>query len=138
MENIAMKEIMSFLKENVSGYLATVDNGIPRVRPFGLILEENRKFYFCTNSLKQVYKQLLEVPLIEYAVTSREMVTIRISGKIAFCEDIEIKERVLNVYDSIKSGYKTAENPIFKVFYIEHGTVTVADFSGQPPKLIIF
>jgi len=138
MKNIKMTEIMKFLKENASGYLAAVDNGIPRVRPFGFILEEDGKLYFCTNSLKHVYKQLLEVSLVEYAVTSKEMVTVRISGEIFFCEDIKTKEKVLNVYDSIKSGYKTAENPIFKVFYMEHGTANVSDFSGQPPKIVSF
>jgi len=138
MEEIVMKEIVKLLRENASGFLATVDNGRPRVRPFGFMMEEGGKLYFCTNSLKDVYKQLLLVPFVEYAATSKEMVTIRVSGEIMFCDDIEIKEKVLNVYDTVKSGYEKAENPIFKVFYIEHGSAVVADFSGQPPKKLIF
>lgn len=34
----------------------------------------------------------------------------------------------------VKSIYKTAENPIFVVFYIADGEATIADFSGAPPK----
>lgn len=133
-----MEEILKLLKENPNGFLSTVDNGRPRVRPFGFILEEGGKLYFCTNSLKEVYKQLLEVPYVEYAVMSKDMITLRVSGEIKFTEDLAMKEKILNVFEPIKNGYKTADNPIFKVFYIEHGTATIADFSGNPPKKIEF
>ena len=33
----------------------------------------------------------------------------------------------------IKSQYKTADNPIFKVFYLENPHGTIADFSGKEP-----
>ncbi|WP_238883386.1 pyridoxamine 5'-phosphate oxidase family protein [Clostridium sp. YIM B02551] len=133
-----MEEVLKLLKENPNGFLATVDSGNPRVRPFGFILEEEGKLYFCTNSLKEVYKQLLEVPYVEYSIISKDMITLRVSGEIRFTEDLGMKEKILNVFEPIKKGYKTADNPIFKVFYIEHGTATIADFSGNPPKKIEF
>jgi uncharacterized pyridoxamine 5'-phosphate oxidase family protein len=133
-----MEEILKILKENANGFLATVDNGKPRVRPFGFILEDEGKLYFCTNSMKDVYKQLLSIPFIEYSVTTKEMKTLRISGEIKFCEEFDKKEKVLNVYEPIKLGYKSADNPIFKVFYIEHGVATISDFSGQPPIRLEF
>jgi uncharacterized pyridoxamine 5'-phosphate oxidase family protein len=127
-----MEEILLILKENANGFLATVDDGKPRVRPFGFILDDENKLYFCTNSMKNVYKQLLLIPFIEFSVTTKEMKTLRISGEIKFCEDIAIKDRVLNVYEPIKQGYKTADNPIFQVFYMEHGEAIISDFPGQP------
>jgi uncharacterized pyridoxamine 5'-phosphate oxidase family protein len=133
-----MEELLKLLKENPNGVLATVDNGKPRVRPFGFIMEEEGKFYFCTNSLKEVYKQLMEVPYIEYAVITKDMVTIRISGEISFCDDLIIKDKVLNVHEPVKLGYKSADNPIFKVFYMEHGSATISDLSGKLPKKIEF
>lgn len=133
-----MEEVLRLLKENVSGFLATVDEGKPRVRPFGLMLEEEGKLYFCTNSKKEVYRQLLALPYVEYSVISKEMITIRVAGEIKFCEDIEKKEKVLNVHEPVKLGYKSADNPIFKVFYIEHGTAIISDFSGRSPKKIDF
>lgn len=131
-------KILTILKENPNGYLATLEYDKPRVRPFGLILEEKGKLYFCTNSKKEVYKQLVLSPYIEYACTTKDFVTIRISGKIFFCEDYEMKEKVLNVYETVKAGYKSADNPIFKVFYLKHGCITISDFSSQVPKLIYF
>jgi uncharacterized pyridoxamine 5'-phosphate oxidase family protein len=133
-----MEEILELLKENPHGFLATVDEGKPRVRPFGFMFEEDKKFYFCTNSKKEVYKQLLEVRYVEYSITSKDMVTLRLSGKIKFCEDIDKKEKALNAHEPVKRGYKSADNPIFKVFCIEHGTAIISDFLGQPPKKIEF
>lgn len=133
-----MKELIKLLKENVNGYLATVDEGKPRVRPFGFMLEDEGKLYFCTNSMKEVYRQMIVTPYVEYSVTTKDMVTVRVRGEIKFCEDIGIKSKVLNVYEPVRIGYKSPDNPIFKVFYIEHGIATISDFSGMPPKKIEF
>jgi uncharacterized pyridoxamine 5'-phosphate oxidase family protein len=133
-----MEEVVKLLNENQYGYLATVDNGKPRVRPFGFMFAEEGKLYFCTNSKKEVYRQLNAVPEVEYSVTSKEMVTVRISGQVTFCEDLDKKEKALTASELVKRAYQTADNPIFKVFYIEHGTATVSDFSGRPPKRVEF
>lgn len=133
-----MEGVLRSLKENPNGFLATVDEGKPRIRPFGFMLVEEGKLYFCTNSKKEVYKQLLTLPYVEYSATSKEMITVRVSGEIKFCEDVEKKEKVLNVYESVKLGYKSADNPIFKMFYMEHSTATISDFSGKPPMKISF
>lgn len=133
-----MEEIIKLLKENQYGFLATVDNGKPRVRPFGFMFEEGGKLYFCTNSTKDVYKQLNALPYIEYSGTSKDMVTVRVSGEVIFCDDIDKKEKALNASEMVKRIYKSADNPIFKVFYIEHGTATILDFSGQLPRKVEF
>jgi uncharacterized pyridoxamine 5'-phosphate oxidase family protein len=53
-----MEKVLKLLKENANGFLATVDNGRPRVRPFGFILEDEGKLYFCTNSMKNGDKKI--------------------------------------------------------------------------------
>lgn len=138
MENLTMQNAILFLNENPNGFLATIENGKPKVRPMGFMMGENEMLYFNTNSLKDVYKQLMENPFIEYASVSKDMVTVRISGEVQFCEDLRIKEKVLNINEAVKQGYKTAQNPIYKVFYLKHGFITVSDFSGQPAKTMNF
>lgn len=133
-----MNEVIKLLRECPYGSLATIDSGKPRVRPFGFMFEEEGRLYFCTNSNKNVYRQLNEFPHVEYSVTSKDMVTARISGEISFCEDSDKKEKALNASELVKSIYKTADNPIFKVFYLEHGNATLSDFSGRLPKEISF
>ena len=133
-----MEQVLNLLKEDGYGFLATVDNGKPRVRPFGFMFEEEGKLYFCTNNQKDVYKQLMVLPYIEYSRTSKDMVTVRISGNVTFTQDIDKKEKALDSSELVRRGYKSADNPIFEVFYIEHGTATISDFSGNPPRELEF
>lgn len=133
-----MKEVVKFLNDNQYGFLATVDNGRPRARPFGFMFEEDGKLYFCTNNQKDVYKQLTACPLIEYSVTSKDMVTLRITGKVEFDEDRGKKEKALEASPLVRQIYKSPDNPIFKVFFLEHGACTFADFSGNPPRRMEF
>ena len=43
-----MNKAMQFLKDNKTFYLATVQDGQPRVRPFGAVAEFEGKLYICT------------------------------------------------------------------------------------------
>lgn len=133
-----MQQVIELLRTNQYGFLATVDEGRPRVRPFGFMFEEGGCLYFCTNSTKDVYKQLLACPQVEYAATSPQMVTVRITGEAVFTEDMDKKEKAIAANEMVRRMYKTADNPIFKVFCIEHGTALVSDFSGKPPRTITF
>lgn len=133
-----MKEVTKLLTENPMGFLATVENGEPRVRPWGFMFEENGKFYFCTNNTKDVYRQLQASPSIEFSSVSGTFVWVRLRGKVTFTEDIRIKEKILASNDLVKSIYQSADNPIFKAFYIEHGLAIISDFSGLPPRQFTF
>lgn len=133
-----MNEIKNFLENNFSGALATVDSGKPRVRPWGFMFEDDGKFYFCTANTKEVYKQLMKNAFVEFTSTSKEMVTVRLAGEAVFTKDPGIKQRVLEKQPMVKNIYQSADNPIFEVFYIEHGEAIVSDFSGQPPRKISF
>lgn len=133
-----MKEVALFLTENPMGCLATVENGEPRVRPWGFMYEENGKFYFCTNNTKEAFRQLTQTPFVEFSSVDKSMTWVRLRGSITFTDDKKVKEKILNGNALVKSIYQTPDNPIFKAFYMEHGTAVVADFSGRPPKPFIF
>jgi uncharacterized pyridoxamine 5'-phosphate oxidase family protein len=133
-----MQEIVKFLNQNTSGAFATVYNGKPSVRPWGFMMWKDEKFFFCTANTKDVYKQMKKNPFVEFTSTSKEMVTVRISGKAVFTDDINIKKEVLDSSPMVKGLYKSAENPVFEVFYIDHGKAVMSDFSGQPPRVFEF
>ncbi len=131
-----MEELMNFLKENPLGFLGTVDNGKPKVRPFGFMLREKEKMYFCTGAFKDVYRQLQESPFIEFSCMAKDCSKwLRMNGEIKFSNDMMIKEKILNSQPLVKSIYKTTDNPDFSIFFIENGNASLWDFSGNPPKL---
>lgn len=133
-----MEQATKILKECGYGNLATIEDGKPRVRPFGFMFEEGGKYYLCTASNKDVYKQLVSIPYVEYSATTKEMLTVRIRGSIKFTEDMNMKEKALESSDLVKLIYKTADNPIFKVFYIEPEEIIIATLDGEPPKIYKF
>lgn len=131
---IIMDEVAKFLKENPVQYLATVGrDGRPKCRPFMFSGELGGKLWFCTNSTKEVYKDMQENPFIEVCTSSPSWAWIRISGEAAFENNMEAKEMSLQI-PSVKSIYKEPSNPIFEVFYLKDARAVIADFSGDPPK----
>lgn len=129
-----MENVVKFLNENPNGFLATVEDGRARVRPFQYMLEHDGAIYFCTANTKEVYKQLRKNSEIEYSSMSPQFQWIRISGIAEFENNIEVKEKILAKNELVKSIYKSADNPVFEVFYIKEGKAVIADFSGNPPK----
>lgn len=129
-----MNEVVKFLEENPIQYLATVGlDGKSKVRPVMFYFEREGQLYFCTSNQKPVYKEIKNSPYIELTTASPEFVWIRISGKVVFSDDIEIKKAIIEKSEIVKSIYQTADNPTLEAFYIE-GKATIADFSGELPK----
>ena len=60
-----MKEVYDFLKSCGTYYLATDDNGQPRVRPFGTVDLFDGGLYIQTGKVKDVARQIFANPKVE-------------------------------------------------------------------------
>lgn len=130
-----MNEAVKFLTENPVGYLATVDEeGNPKVRPFQFMFEESGKIYFCTSNQKDVYNQIKNKPTIEFSIMSKGMAWIRLKGNVIFSNNMDIKTKIIDTNNLVRSIYQTPSNPVFEIFYLDNAEATIADFSGNPPK----
>lgn len=129
-----MNDVIKFLNENPLIYLATEGlDGNAKVRPILYYFEENNKPYFCTSNKKPMYKELEKNPNCEITTATAEFVWIRISGKVEFTSNLELKQKVIESNELVKTLYQSGDNPEFEVFTIS-GDATIADFSGNPPK----
>lgn len=133
-----MEQIIEVLKNTNTGALSTCVDNEPYVRPQHIHYIENNTFYFTTANIKQAYKQLKSNPVIEFMVTTDKFETVRLHGKIKFVTTLEMKQKVLDNAPLVKKGYKTADNPVYEVFYMESGLATFSDFSGKPSRTIEF
>lgn len=136
-----MSEVLSILQDpSAMAYLATVDNGKPRVRPWGTayLSEETGRMYFSTSSTKAVYQQLLDVPYVEYSKTTAANAWIRVSGEIRFDDDPKIKEVIFQHEPGLAHIYKSPDNPVFKLFYLDQAAVTVDDYTPNPQRVYEF
>lgn len=89
-----MKEVAEFLQKCRVFYVATVEDGQPRVRPFGAHIYQDGKLYFMTSSNKSVYKQLVENPRLEIC-SYVDGEWIRLSGEAEFLDDAVLKKEFL-------------------------------------------
>ncbi len=129
-----MNEVVKFLQENPVQYLATVGrDGRAKCRPFMFAGEMDGRLWLCTNSTKDVYKDMQANPNIEISVSSPAYAWIRLSGRAVFEDNLSAKEMCIR-NPIVKSQYQTADNPIFEVFYLADAHAVIADFSGNPPQ----
>lgn len=130
-----MEIIVRFLQENPVQFLATIGmDGKPKVRPFRFMLQEDDRLWFCTSNRKDVYNELKTHPFIELSVASPEEAWLRLAGEAVFENNLTVKKRIFETNESVRSQYRTVDNPVFEVFYLDHAVATIAAFTGLPPK----
>ena len=129
-----MNEILKFLTDNSIFYIATVDGNIPKVRPFGFVMDFEGKLYFGTSNQKQVYKQLKANPHFEVSTTSKTGEWLRLKGKAVFNTNQKTKQAALDAMPSLSKIY-SVEDSIFEVFYIEEAEATFNDMKGSSRKI---
>lgn len=125
-----MKEIYDFLKKCGTYYLATVEEGKPRVRPFGTIEIFEDKLYIQTGKVKEVSKQIQTNPYGEICAFDGTQ-WLRLSGRLVRDERIEAKKHMLDNYPELKAMY-SAEDDNTEVLYFEDATATFYSFSEAP------
>jgi uncharacterized pyridoxamine 5'-phosphate oxidase family protein len=114
-----MEKEKEFLAKSKVCFLATIDEDKPRCRAFGFMLAEGSKFYFCTSKEKAVYKQLVKNPYIELCSMASDMSTLRLSGKVVFDDDANMKKKIMEGNPIVKSIYESPDNPVFEIFYLD-------------------
>ena len=78
------EEIMEFLKENPTFYLATVEGYLPRVRPIGFAMWYNDHLCIGLGKHKAAYKQLLDNTNLEICAANDRGEWMRIQGTANF------------------------------------------------------
>ena len=127
-----MNDILQFLRDNPTFYIATMDGDQPRVRPFGAITEFEGKLYLVTANNKNVYKQLKANPKFELSITAANgMDWIRIEAKAEFDSRKEVKVKMLADNSNLEGLYSPDDN-IMEVFYMKDAVATFYSFTAEP------
>lgn len=131
-----MDELLKFLEKNPVFYLATDDNGQPRVRPFRFHMIFNDKFYMVTALPKKVCKQMEKNPKIEFCSMAPDTHFVRVSGEVVFDNDnMDAKKKVFEVMPDLLKMYGSAENPAMSVFYLKDMHATIASLTEKEREL---
>ncbi|MBD7912139.1 pyridoxamine 5'-phosphate oxidase family protein [Clostridium cibarium] len=130
-----MDKVINFLKENSTFYFATVEEGKPRVRPFGFFMDYEGKLYFGMGDHKASYKQLLENPNFEVSTTSANGEWIRIKGTAVFDKSEKALEAAFNTMPSLRKIYNEETGLNMAIFYVENGDAEIAGFDESFEKI---
>jgi uncharacterized pyridoxamine 5'-phosphate oxidase family protein len=123
-----MEEILKFLQDSETFYLATVESDQPRVRPMGFVMLYEGKLSFCTSNKKAMFRQMKNNPKVEICA-SKDGKWLRISGKVVFNPDNAAKEKALEVMPRLKNIYSVNDG-IFEIFHFEEATAVFSDMQG--------
>lgn len=120
---MSLKEYADFANENKTCYLATADGDQPRVRALGMWYADETGFYFQAQTVKAFIKQLQKNPNVEVYFSTKDFSkAMRVSGKVRFIEDLEIKAKCIEERPFVKNfGITEPDNPLLAVFQIYTG-----------------
>ena len=120
---MSLEEYAKFANENPACYLATAEEGQPRVRAMGMWYADETGFYFQTQSVKALYKQIQENDKVEvYYCTSDFSKVMRVSGRVKTIEDTELRRKCIEDRHFIKDmGITDPADPLLGVFHLYTG-----------------
>ena len=115
-----MSEFYDFIKECGVFFVLTVNNNTPEGRPFGAIMEDHDHLYISTSSLKAVHRQLKANPQIQIVALKPETRKwVRASGFAKECNNLSIKQKMLEECPVLKKHFTSADNLNYIVFQMD-------------------
>ena len=99
-----MQKVYDFLKEAGTYFLATDDNGQPRVRPFGTVDIYNGQLTIQTGRKKACYRQMKANPKVEICAMKGNS-WIRIAATVSMEQLQEAMDRIENMHICINNEY---------------------------------
>jgi uncharacterized pyridoxamine 5'-phosphate oxidase family protein len=124
--------VCDFLRQCGVYYLATVEGGQPRVRPFGTATVYEDKLYILTGKRKNVGKQLAANPKIEICAFDSGKTNgqwLRVEATAVPDERVEAKRFVIDQYPSLSAVYSPTDDNTF-VLYLKNATATFSSLDG--------
>jgi uncharacterized pyridoxamine 5'-phosphate oxidase family protein len=130
-----VREVYDFLKKCGTYYLATDEDGQPRVRPFGSIDIFDGKLHIQTGKSKDVSRQIAKNPKIEISAFDGSE-WIRVRAEALENDSREARQHMLDAYPMLKDRY-SADDGNTQVFCLQNVVATISSFTGEP-KVIRF
>ena len=125
-----MEEIYEFLKACGDYFLATCDDGQPRVRPFGTVNIYNGRLYIQTGKSKSVSRQLHKNPKLEICAM-KDGKWMRVEATAAEDDAREARVSMLEAYPNLKALYSPDDGNT-EVWYLRNVTATLYSFTEPP------
>jgi uncharacterized pyridoxamine 5'-phosphate oxidase family protein len=128
-----MQTVHDFLKKTKTYYLATIEGGQPRVRPFGTIHLFEGRLYIQTGKKKDVAKQIEANPKVELSAFDGKT-WLRVAAVLVEDNRAEAQESMLTDYPELRKMYTVGDGNT-AVYYLKDATAVYYTFTGEPRTL---
>lgn len=126
-----LEEVLEFLQSAKPFFYATVEDGQPRVRPFGFAMIFDGKLYFGMGTHKQSYEQTVKNPHFELCACNADGRWLRLRGKaVEDTANPAAQEAAFAASPNLKNMYNETTGRTMGLFYASDATVEFADLKG--------
>lgn len=116
-------EIQAIINTNPVFFLATTEEGEPRVRGMLLYRADDEGILFHTGGMKDLYRQLLANPAVELCFfAQQQMIQVRVRGTARRIDDQQLKKEIVNApgREFLKPWVESQGLDILEVFRVEN------------------
>ena len=122
-------EIIGFINSNLICHLATSEDGQPHVRGMMAYRADEKGIIFHTGKTKDLYKQLLDNPLVEVCFFDQKTNTqVRVKGKAQNLDDDNLKRGIVAARPFLRPWVDELGLDILAVFRITECEAVVWTF----------
>lgn len=90
-------ELLALINRHPAFFLATVEEGEPRVRGMLLYHADEHGIVFHTGTMKELYRQLLANPAVELCFNDwQQNIQVRVRGKAVLADDPRLKQEIVD------------------------------------------
>ena len=117
------KEYVKFANDNPTCFMATMDGDQPRVRAITMWFADETGFYFQSQSVKAMCKQLEKNPKLEVCFHTKNFSKVmRIYGEAKFVDDVTLRARCIEERHILKEINVTDPgDPMLAVIHLYTG-----------------
>lgn len=107
---LSTKDCCRFIRECGYFFLASSVDDQPRLRPLGMIYNDDHALFIATDKRKNVYSDLQRNPKVEIAsYRSDTCKWIRIRGRVVVESSFRIRDEMMEIYPNLKRAYQNGE-----------------------------
>lgn len=127
-----MNEVLSFLKECQTYYIATCEGDQPRVRPFSSLAPFEGKLYIESNYFKPFANQVKTNPKVEICAFDNKSRWVRIQCELVDDRRVEAKKALLDYMPEIRDlGYDEHDENM-SVYWMKDAVATFSSYTDEP------
>lgn len=127
-----MNDVLKFLQDCGTFFIATVDGDKPEVRPFGAAIEYEGKICLVTNKKKAVYREIKANPNVAITAAT-DSSWLRLNAVAEEVDSREARIAMLEAFPDLGAMY-TVDDGIMTILKLASGKAAICSFTEAPKE----